>query len=208
MSKEKQTILQRRAAFLGSALAAISSCSKPIDSNTPHGIAPVSSENRTVETGVPDASLTPKFASICQIPEKEPFQVAATHQKFLKQGLDMLHRWEERLRKAEALMASLTENWSDSPETTWKQWAEHLDSLDHGIYDTLLMCPPKSDDGKKINAYLTPLLECIRERKQKILNEWNVRSLKMDESSKSKWLAMKTSLAMSRPCLSIACQDW
>lgn len=203
-------MLERRALFLGSALAALGGCARsspPAEHAGPAVVAVPTAATATAPATAADAGL-PERGAEPAAGDLPPLDVPDGASEAAQQRYEHLARvMTDAHRAIDDISASVPRCDVGSCEQEWRVLARKVFDLD-GLFRFFYSCPGSSEEAKAYAA-----------REQAHMKHYSERRTEMDEqiatalgsdASRRRWdqLLDDVRTANPVPCLSFACRDW
>jgi len=206
---DRRTILERRALFLGSALATLGGCgrqSPAAEPQPPHVLSiPATNDEAHAAVDAPDAASPPR--SPVSDGDMPPLDIPSGVSERARENYEAL---ANRMTNAYGILTKMERSIPNcsitSCEDKWRALAEKHISLDAG-FRFAYTCPGNSADAK---AY--------REREKAQMDYYAARRLRVEEAiysaldaggnTRYEQIRAEIQSANPAPCLSFACSDW
>jgi hypothetical protein len=207
---DKRAVLERRALFLGSALAALGGCARttpPAEHADPAVVAVPTPGSATASAPSPDAGL-PERGEKATLGDLPPLDVPDGASEAARQRYEHLARvMTDAHRAIDDISGSVPSCDVGSCEQEWRALARKVFDLD-GLFRFFYSCPGGSEEAK---AYA--------ERERAHVQHYSERRTAMDkqiadalgsDAARRRWdqLLDDVRTANPVPCLSFACRDW
>jgi hypothetical protein len=207
--RDRNKILERRALFLGSALAALAGCARQTPATEPGepqvlSIPPTTGED---PEAAPDATAdTPPRAPAGQgdmPPLDIPNGISERARQNYQSLVDRMKGVHKVLDDMQGMVPTCT---IKACEAKWKELAEKHFSLDDAFRFSYV-CPGSSAEAKAYMERHDAHMKFYQERRTALENELTA---KLGKSGWDRYQELRNeiSAANPRPCLSFACQDW
>lgn len=209
----RRRILERRALFIGSALAGLGCGPSGAPPTSPPPVVGVEPTQQSPSATPADGSAGPRPAPTAK-PDKPPaIVIPAGVSGRARQSYDALTKTmgqvHQLLGEAESLLPDSCDILDPACEDKWSEVASRLSEL-RRVHTFSYFCPGASEEAKQFAAVHAAQRELEQRRTGKLQARIDKALARSGPAAAERWeeLKRKAYEAKPYPCLSIACDDW
>jgi len=210
---DRLAVLQRRALFVGSALATLGSCARSTSpaehAESPVVVVPDERSDAGESSGeLADAALPPRKEPTSSLGDMPPLEAPDGVPDSVRERYERLARvMTDAHRAVDDITSGVPSCDVTSCEAQWRALATKVYELD-GLFRFFFVCPGSSADAKAYGVRAEAHQQYYSERRARM--DEKIATALGGAAARKRWeeLLREAGMANPMPCLSFACVDW